>query len=72
MCVLMLAVLIGCGQSGGSAGLVPESKEAKQLLQGVWSDEETEVPIFQMRGDSVYYPDSTSMPAFFRVYDDTL
>ena len=72
MCVLMLAVLIGCGQSGGSDGLAPESKEAKQLLQGVWNDEETEEPIFQMRGDSVYYPDSTSMPAFFRVYDDTL
>ena len=72
MCVLILAVLIGCGQSGGSDGLAPESKEAKQLLQGVWNDEETENPIFQMRGDSVYYPDSTSMPAFFRVYDDTL
>jgi len=70
-CVCLLAALMGCGQRTGEAGL-PESKEAKQLLQGVWSDVDTEDIIFQMRGDSVYYPDSTSMPAYFRVYDDTL
>ena len=70
-CVLLLAALMGCGQRAGDAKL-PESKEAKQLLQGVWSGEDTEDVVFQLRGDSVYYPDSTSMPAFFRVYDDTL
>lgn len=69
--VCLLTALMGCGQRTGEAGL-PESQEAKQLLQGVWSDEETEDVVFQMRGDSVYYPDSTSMPAYFRVYADTL
>ena len=71
-CVLLIAALVGCGQKGGSAGQAPESREAKQLLQGIWSEEDTENIVFQMRGDSVYYPDSTSMPAYFRVYDDTL
>ena len=71
-CVLLIASLVGCGQKGGSAGQAPESREAKQLLQGIWSEEDTEDIVFQMRGDSVYYPDSTSMPAYFRVYDDTL
>ena len=68
--VLTFAIFIGCGQK--TANQLPESKEAKQLLQGVWSDVDTENLVFQMRGDSVYYPDSTSMPAYFRVYDDTL
>ena len=71
LCVLMLTVFVGCGQHAGDAKL-PESKEAKQLLQGVWSDEDAETVVFQLKGDSVYYPDSTSMPAYFRVYDDTL
>lgn len=71
-CVLLIAALVGCGQKGGLAGQAPESREAKQLLQGIWSEEDTENIVFQMRGDSVYYPDSTSMPAYFRVYDDTL
>lgn len=69
-CVLTFAIFVGCGQK--TADQLPESQEAKQLLQGIWSDEETESLVFQMRGDSVYYPDSTSMPAYFRVYDDTL
>lgn len=68
--VLTFAIFVGCVQK--TADQLPESQEAKQLLQGIWSDEETENLVFQMRGDSVYYPDSTSMPAYFRVYDDTL
>ena len=49
-----------------------ESREAKQLLQGVWMDEDMETAVFQMKGDTVYYADSTSMPAYFRVIGDTL
>ena len=71
VCVFVLAVLVGCGQRAGDANL-PESQEAKQLLQGMWCDKETESVVFLMKGDSVYYPDSTSMPAYFRVYADTL
>ena len=32
----------------------------------------TETAVFQMKGDTVYYADSTSMPAYFRVIGDTL
>ena len=70
--ILLLAIVTGCGQKGGSAAEAEESKEAKQLLQGVWIDEDTETAAFRMKGDSVYYPDSTSMPAYFRVVGDTL
>jgi hypothetical protein len=69
--VWVMAAFIGCQQQANN-GKLPESKEAKQLLQGVWSDVESESVVFQIHGDSVYYPDSTSMPAYFRVYNDTL
>lgn len=35
-------------------------------------DGETEDVLFSMKGDTVYYADSTSMPAYFKVVDDTL
>jgi hypothetical protein len=69
-----LAVVLteGCGQAGERAGMGEESRRAKQLLQGMWSDAETETLMFKMEGDSVFYPDSTSMPAYFKVVGDTL
>ena len=70
--LLTLSVLVGCSQRGSHAEEPEESLQAKQLLQGVWSDESSESVVFQMKGDSVYYPDSTSMPAYFRVNGDTL
>ena len=69
---LLLATLFGCGQKVSNVSEAEESKEAKQLLQGVWIDEDTETAAFRMKGDSVYYPDSTSMPAYFCVVGDTL
>ena len=70
--LLLCALMVSCGQKNGAAEQAAESREAKQLLQGVWSDEDTEAVIFQLKGDSVYYPDSTSIPAYFKVIDDTL
>jgi hypothetical protein len=61
--------MTGCGSSSGRP---KESKEAKQLLQGIWVNEGTDEVLFKLQGDSVYYPDSTSMPAYFMVAADTL
>ncbi len=73
ICLLLLPFLIGaCSQQQKPVEEQEESLEAKRLLQGVWMDEETETAVFQMKGDSVYYADSTSMPARFRVVGDTL
>ena len=69
-CLLVL-VFVACGQQK-SVAEQEESREAKQLLQGVWMEEGGELPVFQMKGDSVFYADSTSMPARFRVVGDTL
>lgn len=61
------------GRQGGQAGNAErEDKEAKQLLQGVWVNEEDGDVSFRVEGDTVYYPDSVSMPAYFRILGDSL
>ncbi len=67
-----LVLLTGCSQQQKPVSEREESREAKRLLQGVWMDEDTESAVFQMKGDSVYYADTTSMTAYFKVVDDTL
>lgn len=72
VCVMLMALSSCGGRQGGSDADRTESVEAKALLQGVWVDSETDNVLFKMRGDSVFYADSTSMPAYFKVIDDTL
>lgn len=69
VCVLM----VSCRQSAKSPDATPaEDKEAKGLLQGIWVDEESESVAFKVEGDSVFYPDDTSMPTSFKIVGDTL
>lgn len=71
--IMMLATAItSCGGRQGNPADAPESLEAKQLLQGVWVDDDTEDVVFKMQGDSVFYADSTSVPSYFKVVGDTL
>lgn len=68
----LLTLLTACGGGKQADAPAEESREAKAMLQGVWVDEETETIVFKMQGDSVFYPDSTSVPAYFKVVGDTL
>ena len=68
----LASLFTGCRRQSVPASEQQESKEAKRLLQGIWMDEESETAVFQMKGDSVFYSDSTSMPARFMVVGDTL
>ena len=65
-------LMVGCGQQKSPLSEKGESKEAKSLLQGAWMEEDSETFVFRMKGDSIYYADSTSMPAVFKVIGDTL
>ncbi len=67
---MCLMAFVSCGQK--SQKQRAESIEAKRLLQGVWIDKDTDAPVFQMKGDTVYYADTTSLPVSFKVIDDTL
>lgn len=66
--LVLTCILWSCGNKTPQE----ESREAKALLQGTWMDDETEDVLFRIKGDTVYYSDSTSMPAYFKVVGDTL
>ena len=51
---------------------IEEDREAKALMQGVWVDSETEDVSFRVAGDIIFYADSTSMPAYFKIIGDSL
>lgn len=71
--LILLLTLIGCQRKSSDAVVTSaESKQAKALLQGIWVDAETEEVSFWVKGDTIYYPDSTSMPAYFCVTNDSL
>ena len=66
---MFTAVLVGCNRQGSAPA---ESKEAKQMLQGVWMDSEGGDVSFRVKGDTIFYSDTTSMPAYFRIIGDSL
>ena len=75
--LLLACFLLGvaaCGQK--SEKKQPEIKEdtaAKKLLQGIWLDGDDEDDVaFRVKGDTIYYPDSTSRPVYFYIGGDTL
>ena len=68
--IILAAALVGCNSQRSSS--LEESKEAKQMLQGIWVDAETGDVSFQVKGDTIFYSDTTSMPAYFRIIGDSL
>lgn len=72
LCVVLLLSMTACTGCGNGLTTNDESRRAKELLQGVWMDEATESVIWEIQGDSVFYPDSTSVPAYFKVLGDSL
>lgn len=71
LCLLFFAALVSCkGKDGETVAEVNENRQSKSLLQGIWIDSETEEVSFRIKGDTVYFPDSMSMPAYFKVVKD--
>ncbi len=67
-----LVLLAGCKSKADKEEAVQEDAVAKKMLQGVWLSDEEGGVAFRVKGDTIYYPDSTSQPAYFRVVSDTL
>lgn len=72
ICFMIVLVITGCRDKARSIVAAYENKEAKAMLQGIWINSEMEDVAFKMKGDSIFYPDSTSLPSYFRVMADTL
>ncbi|MBR1504140.1 MAG: DUF4738 domain-containing protein [Prevotella sp.] len=68
---LLAAAMIDCTH-GSATQASEESREAKQLLQGIWIEEETGNISFRVKGDTIYYNDSTSMPTYFKIVGDSM
>jgi hypothetical protein len=71
----LTVLLIACGSKQNPTEKtveLQEDKQAKALLQGVWIESETEEVSFRAKSDTIYYPDSTSQPAYFRIINDSL
>lgn len=48
-----------------------EDKKAKQLLQGIWMNDDDGDIAFRVLGDSIFYPDSLSVPVAFKIQQDS-
>ena len=71
---LMVIFSVSCGGNKNPNFLELEEEDiaAKELLQGIWLDDETESPLMRVEGDTIYYADSQSAPITFKVMRDTL
>lgn len=72
--ILVAAVLAmaSCGNQPKTADTATEDTAAKKMLQGIWVNEDGEDVAFKAKGDTIYYPDDTSLPVYFQIIDDTL
>lgn len=70
----LMAAMVGCGQKqSAQKAEQQEDVAAKKMLQGVWIDSDDEDDVaFRVKGDTIYYPDSTSQPVYFCIIGDTL
>ena len=71
---LWLCLLVACNSTTGAASghIRQKDERATALLQGIWLNMETEALSMWIKGDSIYYPDSTDAPVAFMACDDTL
>lgn len=70
--LLLMAAMTSCQHTASPQEEKPEDTGAKADMQGIWVDEDTREVFFRAQGDSIFYPDSTSQPAYFRIVGDTL
>ena len=72
---VFVVLLVACSskeQPSNRRAVESESREAKNLLQGIWLDDETGEVSFRALGDSIFYPDSINQPTFFKIVHDSL
>ena len=75
LCASLLEAMVSCGRksSGKYSADVKEDTAAKKMLQGIWLDgDDEDNVVFRVKGDTIYYPDSTSQPVYFYIAGDTL
>ena len=70
--IVLIVSLASCGNRQGGEASAKEDLTAKQLLQGIWVDDETDMPLMRIEGDTMYYTNPQSAPVSFKVVRDTI
>lgn len=71
--ILVVMLLAGCrGRSSREYALEHEDTEAKEMLQGIWMNDDEGYLSMLVHGDSIFFPDTTSIPVQFWIYKDSL
>lgn len=69
LCLLLPACTGGEARQDEQA---EDTLEYTRLLQGVWLDDNTESPVFKIKGDSIYYASQINAPLKYDLKNDTL
>lgn len=71
--LFLCMVLAACGEKAKNNAAEPtEDAKAKQMLQGIWVNDDDGSVAFLAKGDSIFYPDSTSQAVTFMIVGDSL
>ena len=70
--VLVVVLVSSCSSTKNGENSDREDLTAKELLQGVWLDDETDMPLMRISGDTIYYADPQNAPVYFKVLRDTI
>lgn len=73
--VLLLLSLSFFSCNGGKKEVTNDAQEgvkAKEMLQGIWLDDEDDEILFKVQGDTIYYPDAENASVYFKIAKDTL
>lgn len=70
--MVLVALLASCANKSNVGTPVKEDFTAKQLLQGIWVDDETDMPLIRIEGDTMYYANPQIAPVAFKIVHDTI
>ena len=68
---LVLVLFCAC-QKGTRLQNMPEDKVAKELLQGVWLNDSSEMAVFQVVGDTIRYAGPNAPSVLFKIIRDSI
>ena len=71
ICLICFVVLAAC-QEGSRLQRMSEDKVAKELLQGIWVDNDSEMPVLLVVGDTLHYADPNATPLYFKIILDSI
>lgn len=69
--MLSLVLFCACGHKPARTEEKKDTK-AKELFQGIWIDDDNDMVLFRVVGDTIYYADNQNAPVAFQIVKDSL